>query len=70
MPQSRYLFAFSCFKLDLLGEAEAALLPSEDYVEEVYGVAFLLPLLKFSISMEFVHIFYQASLLGVKLGKF
>ncbi|XP_018488588.2 cell division cycle protein 27 homolog A isoform X2 [Raphanus sativus] len=25
-PQSRYLFALSCFKLDLLGEAEAALL--------------------------------------------
>ncbi|CAE5967487.1 unnamed protein product [Arabidopsis arenosa] len=39
MPQSRYLFAFSCFKLDLLGEAEAALLPSEDYVEEVPGGA-------------------------------
>ncbi|KAG7577466.1 Tetratricopeptide repeat [Arabidopsis thaliana x Arabidopsis arenosa] len=39
MPQSRYLFAFSCFKLDLLGEAEAALLTSEDYVEEVPGGA-------------------------------
>ncbi|EOA33148.1 hypothetical protein CARUB_v10016489mg [Capsella rubella] len=38
-PQSRYLFAFSCFKLDLLGEAEAALLPGEDYVEEVPGGA-------------------------------
>ncbi|KAG7542946.1 hypothetical protein ISN45_Aa07g028860 [Arabidopsis thaliana x Arabidopsis arenosa] len=40
MTRSRYLFAFSSFKLDLLGEAEAALLTSEDYVEEVYGVAF------------------------------
>lgn len=40
-PQSRYLFAVSCFKLDRLGEAEAALLPSEDHVEEVYGIAFL-----------------------------
>ncbi|XP_019092572.1 PREDICTED: cell division cycle protein 27 homolog A-like isoform X2 [Camelina sativa] len=38
-PQSRYLFAFSCFKLDLFGEAEAALLPSEDYVDEVPGGA-------------------------------
>ncbi|CAH2053554.1 unnamed protein product, partial [Thlaspi arvense] len=39
-PQSRYLFAFSCFKLDLLGEAEAALLPSEEeYVEQVPGGA-------------------------------
>ncbi|CAA0382624.1 unnamed protein product [Arabidopsis thaliana] len=38
-PQSRYLFAFSCFKLDLLGEAEAALLPCEDYAEEVPGGA-------------------------------
>jgi len=28
--------------LDLLGEAEAALLPCEDYAEEVYGIAFLL----------------------------
>ncbi|CAN8259119.1 unnamed protein product [Cochlearia groenlandica] len=38
-PQSRYLLAFSCFKLDLLREAEAALLPCEDYVEEVPGGA-------------------------------
>ncbi|XP_019102195.1 PREDICTED: cell division cycle protein 27 homolog A-like isoform X2 [Camelina sativa] len=38
-PQSRYLFAFSCFKLDLLGEAETALLPSEDNVDEVPGGA-------------------------------
>ncbi|KFK38984.1 hypothetical protein AALP_AA3G185000 [Arabis alpina] len=38
-PQSRYLFALSCFKLDLLGEAEAAFFPSEDYVEEVPGGA-------------------------------
>lgn len=35
MPQSRYLFAFSCFKLDLLGEAETTLLSSEEYTEEV-----------------------------------
>ncbi|CAN7001066.1 unnamed protein product [Brassica rapa subsp. trilocularis] len=28
-PESRYLFAFSCFKLDLLGEAESALLSTE-----------------------------------------
>ncbi|CAL9240409.1 unnamed protein product [Arabidopsis halleri] len=34
MTRFRYLFAFSSFKLDLLGEAEAALLTSEDYVEE------------------------------------
>ncbi|KAL1199463.1 Cell division cycle protein-like protein [Cardamine amara subsp. amara] len=39
MPQSRYLFAFSCFKLDLLGEAETALLPSKEYIEEVPGGA-------------------------------
>ncbi|CAH8316165.1 unnamed protein product [Eruca vesicaria subsp. sativa] len=38
-PQSRYLFAFSCFKLDLLGEAEAALLSTEDSVEQVPGGA-------------------------------
>ncbi|KAG2305976.1 hypothetical protein Bca52824_025724 [Brassica carinata] len=38
-PQSRYLFAFSCFKLDLPGEAEAALLSTEDSVEQVPGGA-------------------------------
>ncbi|CAA7056579.1 unnamed protein product [Microthlaspi erraticum] len=38
-PQSRYLFAFSCFKLELHGEAEASLLPSEEYVEEIPGGA-------------------------------
>ncbi|VVA97829.1 unnamed protein product [Arabis nemorensis] len=37
--QSRYLFALSCLNLDLLGEAEAALSPSEEYVEEVPGGA-------------------------------
>ncbi|KAJ0264229.1 Cell division cycle protein 27 A [Hirschfeldia incana] len=38
-PQSRYLFAFSCFKLDLLGEAEAALSSTEDSLEQVPGGA-------------------------------
>ncbi|CAN6886401.1 unnamed protein product [Brassica oleracea] len=38
-PQSRYLFAFSCFKLDLLGEAESALLSTEESVEQVPGGA-------------------------------
>ncbi|KAL0707621.1 hypothetical protein Bca4012_074047 [Brassica carinata] len=38
-PQSRYLFAFSCFKLDLLGEAESALLSTEESVEKVPGGA-------------------------------
>ncbi|XP_010535181.1 PREDICTED: cell division cycle protein 27 homolog A isoform X2 [Tarenaya hassleriana] len=38
-PQSRYLFALSCVKLDHLVEAEAALLPGEDDVGEVAGGA-------------------------------
>ncbi|CAJ1947310.1 unnamed protein product [Sphenostylis stenocarpa] len=35
MAQSRYLFALSCFRMDLLGEAEAALCPINDPSAEV-----------------------------------
>ncbi|CAI8594181.1 unnamed protein product [Vicia faba] len=35
MPQSRYLFAISCFQLDLLSEAEAALCPANESGIEV-----------------------------------
>ncbi|KAI4352297.1 hypothetical protein L6164_006563 [Bauhinia variegata] len=35
MPQSRYLFAMSCFQMDLLGEAEAALCPASEPNSEV-----------------------------------
>ncbi|CAL5186105.1 unnamed protein product [Lathyrus oleraceus] len=35
MPQSRYLFAMSCFHLDLLSEAEAALCPANESGAEV-----------------------------------
>ncbi|XP_065868198.1 cell division cycle protein 27 homolog B isoform X2 [Euphorbia lathyris] len=34
-PQSRYLFAFSCFQMDLLSEAEAALVPGNQPDSEV-----------------------------------
>jgi anaphase-promoting complex subunit 3 len=30
MAQSRYLFAISCFQMDLLNEAEAALCPTNE----------------------------------------
>ncbi|GLT33039.1 hypothetical protein SLA2020_076610 [Shorea laevis] len=33
--ESRYLFAMSCFEMDLLGEAEAALLPIEEHSAEI-----------------------------------
>ncbi|ONK74855.1 uncharacterized protein A4U43_C03F10820 [Asparagus officinalis] len=35
MPQSRYLFAFSCFQMNLLREAEAALCPANEPNSEV-----------------------------------
>lgn len=35
MAQSRYLFALSCFQMDLLKEAEAALCPSNEPGAEV-----------------------------------
>lgn len=35
MAQSRYLFALSCFKMDLLNEAEAALSPANEPASEV-----------------------------------
>ncbi|KAK9099059.1 hypothetical protein Syun_026104 [Stephania yunnanensis] len=35
MPQSRYLFAKACFKMDLLPEAEAALCPTNEASSEV-----------------------------------
>lgn len=35
MPQSRYLFAISCFQMDLLNEAEMALCPSNEPSTEV-----------------------------------
>lgn len=35
MAQSRYLFALSCFKMDLLNEAEAALSPANEPTSEV-----------------------------------
>ncbi|CAJ2662592.1 unnamed protein product [Trifolium pratense] len=35
MAQSRYLFALSCFHMDLLTEAEAALCPCNDPASEV-----------------------------------
>ncbi|GAA0183094.1 ubiquitin-protein ligase [Lithospermum erythrorhizon] len=35
MAQSRYLFALSCFHMDLLSEAEAALCPRNDPASEV-----------------------------------
>lgn len=52
MPQSRYLFAMSCFHLDLLSEAEAALCPANESGAEVqnhssimYFKLMILPLL-------------------------
>uniref|UniRef100_A0A2P2LI65 Uncharacterized protein n=1 Tax=Rhizophora mucronata TaxID=61149 RepID=A0A2P2LI65_RHIMU len=35
MAQSRYLFAISCFQMDLLDEAEAALSPTHEPSAEV-----------------------------------
>jgi hypothetical protein len=35
MAQSRYLFALSCFQMDLLKEAEAALCPANEPGAEV-----------------------------------
>lgn len=37
MAQSRYLFATSCFQLDFLNEAEAALCPANQPSAEVVG---------------------------------
>lgn len=34
--QSRYLFALSCFEIDLLNEAEAALCPPDELGAEVF----------------------------------
>ena len=38
MAQSRYLFAISCFQMDLLSEAEAALCPVNEPSVEVQSV--------------------------------
>lgn len=35
LAQSRYLFAISCFQMDLLSEAEAALCPANEPTAEV-----------------------------------
>lgn len=35
MPQSRYLFALSCYRMDLVKEAEAALYPPNEPNSEV-----------------------------------
>lgn len=37
MAQSRYLFATSCFQMDFLNEAEAALCPANEPSAEVLG---------------------------------
>lgn len=37
MAQSRYLFATSCFQMDFLNEAEAALCPANEPSAEVVG---------------------------------
>lgn len=37
MAQSRYLFAKSCFQMDFLNEAEAALCPANEPSAEVLG---------------------------------
>ncbi|KAL8544291.1 hypothetical protein ACS0TY_004723 [Phlomoides rotata] len=39
MDQCRYLFALSCYQMDLLNEAEAALSPNEAYAEVPNGAA-------------------------------
>ncbi|KAL0441706.1 UNVERIFIED_CONTAM: Cell division cycle protein 27B [Sesamum radiatum] len=39
MPQCRYLFALSCFQMDLMNEAEAALSPNESSSEVPNGAA-------------------------------
>lgn len=38
MAQSRYLFAISCFQMDLLSEAEAALCPANEPSAEVKSI--------------------------------
>ena len=38
MAQSRYLFAISCFQMNLLSEAEAALSPANEPSAEVFSV--------------------------------
>lgn len=38
MAQSRYLFALSCFQMDLLNEAESALCPVNEPGAEVFNV--------------------------------
>lgn len=41
MAQSRYLFAMSCFQMNLLSEAEAALCPTNEPSAEVLEAVFL-----------------------------
>lgn len=41
MAQSRYLFAMSCFQMNLLSEAEAALCPANEPSAEVLEAVFL-----------------------------
>jgi len=38
MAQSRYLFAISCFQMDLLSEAETALCPASEPSVEVQNI--------------------------------
>jgi anaphase-promoting complex subunit 3 len=40
MAQSRYLFAISCFQMDLLNEAEAALCPANEPSAEVQSIIY------------------------------
>ena len=59
MAQSRYLFAISCFQMDLLTEAEAALCPVNEPGAEVFSkfcVCFIKPI-------SFLHIYVLIPLL-------
>lgn len=49
MAQSRYLFAISCFQMDLLSEAEASLSPVTDPTAEVLMLVTLHDELMFSL---------------------
>jgi len=54
MPQSRYMFALSCFQMNLLREAETALCPASEPNSEVYNpwCLFLISFLYKVIFME------------------
>ena len=62
MAQSRYLFAISCFQMDLLTEAEAALCPVNEPGAEVFSkfcVCFIKPI-------SFLHIYAYPPLTPVR----